>query len=376
METAQDKLLKWYKKNHRKLPFRETKEAYKIWVSEIMLQQTRVAAMLESYQRFIKKFPNIQKLAESSEEEVIQYWHGLGYYSRAINLQKGAVFVKENFNLNFPDSYQDALRIPGVGPYTARAVLSIAYDKPFAVVDGNVKRVLARYFFFDKNISLPNSTKTLQELADDFLNEKDPSTHNQALMELGATICTPRPDCEICPIQSNCKAFQKGKQTQLPVQNKNTDKIKINMKFFLLEHQDKVLMIRDNQRRFFKKIYSLPYLIEGKNLDQSYKNDHKFIEYLNSIHYQCFKFSAKHSITNHDIVVSLCKSSLPDSEIPFLKNMDFKWVDFQDIRDEFPSSISDKLKYLIKKYIDEYDLNQELPLKKMLALKKRFGKSD
>ena len=350
----QDKLLNWFLKNQRKLPFRENKDPYKIWISEVMLQQTRVAAMLPSYEKFILRFPNITSLAESTEEEVIQYWKGLGYYSRAINLRKGAVYLKENFNSKFPDSLEDALSVPGVGPYTARAVLSIAYNKEFAVLDGNVKRVLARYFLFKENISIPSSHKALQELADTFLNSKNPGDHNQAMMELGAMVCLQAPLCMLCPIQKGCLAFEKGKQTELPIMGKEKTKLPIKLKFFFLEKDERILVVKYKHRRFFKTIFTLPFLIEGKQLPTSYEDNSEFGKYLREKDTDAdWLKTGKHSITHHDIELQqarflLDKKNLQtlekilSSKIPSLE-IELKWIKKDDLKSEFASSIAGKL---------------------------------
>ncbi len=352
--TNQDKLLQWFYKNQRKLPFRENKDPYKIWISEVMLQQTRVAAMLPSYEKFILRFPDITSLAESTEEEVIQYWKGLGYYSRAINLRKGAVYLKENFQTKFPESLDDALSIPGVGHYTARAVLSIAYNKEFAVLDGNVKRVLARYFLFKENISLPSSHKALQELADSFLNSKNAGDHNQAMMELGATICLPAPLCMLCPIQKGCLAFEKGKQSELPIMGKEKTKLPIKLKFFFLEKEERILVVKYKHRRFFKTIFTLPYLIDGSKLPTSYEDHSEFGKFLDSIQESLdWTKTGKHNITHHDIELFQASNKLNQKALQTLEKIlssnlnsekvEWKWIKKEDLKLEFASSIAGKL---------------------------------
>jgi A/G-specific adenine glycosylase len=352
--TNQEQLLQWFYKNQRKLPFRENKDPYKIWISEVMLQQTRVSAMLPSYEKFISRFPDILSLAESKEEEVIQYWKGLGYYSRAINLRKGAVYLKGHFNGKFPAGLEEALSIPGVGPYTARAVLSIAYNKQVAVLDGNVKRVLARYFLFQDNISIPSSHKALQELADCFLNKENPGNHNQAMMELGAMICIQNPTCMICPIQTKCLAFESGMQNELPIIRKEKQKQQIKLKFYFLEYNKQILIVKYKTRRFFKTIFTLPYLIEGSKLNISYEDSSKFgiflKEHSSSLDWER---TGKHSITHHEIELyktrielnkrnlneleKILSSKLPSGEI------EWKWIELNDLKLEFPSSIAGKL---------------------------------
>ena len=357
--TNQDKLLNWFYKNQRKLPFRENKDPYKIWISEVMLQQTRVAAMLPSYEKFILRFPDITSLAESTEEEVIQYWKGLGYYSRAINLRKGAVYLQENFQAKFPNTLEDALSVPGVGPYTARAVLSIAYNKEYAVLDGNVKRVLARYFLFKENISLPSSHKALQELADTFLNVKNPGDHNQAMMELGAMVCLQAPLCMLCPIQKGCLAFEKGKQSELPIMGKEKTKLPIKLKFFFFEKDEQILVVKYKQRRFFKTIFTLPFLIEGSKLPVSYTDNSEFGKFLQGMEDSLeWTKTGKHSITHHDIELQQARFSLDKKNLQTLEKilssklpsveLEWKWIKKEDLKSEFPSSIAGKLRMDVK----------------------------
>jgi A/G-specific adenine glycosylase len=353
--SPQEKLLNWFLKNQRKLPFRENKDPYKIWISEVMLQQTRVAAMLPSYEKFILRFPDITSLAESTEEEVIQYWKGLGYYSRAINLRKGAVYLKKNFQAKFPESLEDALSVPGVGPYTARAVLSIAYNKEFAVLDGNVKRVLARYFLFKENISIPASHKALQELADTFLNSKNPGDHNQAMMELGAMVCLQAPLCMLCPIQKGCLAFENGMQAELPIMGKEKTKLPIKLKFFFLEKDERILVVKYKHRRFFKTIFTLPFLIEGSKLPTSYEDNSDFGKYLKEKKPDAdWLKTGKHSITHHDIELQQARFSLDKKNLHTLEKilssklpsveLGWKWINKEDLKLEFASSIAGKLK--------------------------------
>ncbi|MDX1960633.1 MAG: A/G-specific adenine glycosylase [Leptospiraceae bacterium] len=328
----------WFLSNHRKLKFRETKEPYKIWVSEVMLQQTRVSAMLSSYERFMEKFPNVESLSNSTEEEVVSLWKGLGYYSRALNLRKGAIYITEKFDGKFPNDINKALSIPGVGQYTARAVLSIAYENPLAVLDGNVKRVLSRYFLFKKNINQTNAHKELQLLADQFLNKENPGDHNQAMMELGATICTMEPRCAVCPLQNSCLGFSTKEASSLPIKIKEKPKIDIELIFLVFRKENKLLITKSKNRRFFKTIYAIPFYIISKDLD--FKNDFSQ-ELKNMILKNRILTSKKHSITHHKI--QLGYSEIPinfENEISGEK----KWIEIDQIEHEFPSSISKKLK--------------------------------
>jgi A/G-specific adenine glycosylase len=340
------KLLDWFIKNQRQLPFRQTKNPYYIWVSEVMLQQTRVASMLDSYDNFIKKFPTITALASAKEEEVLHFWRGLGYYSRALNLQKGAIYLLTHHNGEFPKNLEEVLKIPGIGSYTARAILSIAYDLPYAVLDGNVKRVLARVFYYTKNINTTQAQKELQILAEGFLNYNSPANHNQAIMELGASLCGKNPSCMSCPLNEICEAYKKCKQQTLPITKKTKEKKQIQMHFLLLMRENHVLLIKDSQRRFFKKIYSLPFWIEAKNLTQEYSLKYPFINKLTFVNSQ--KLPQKHNITHHEIEILLHTSYMSEKIFFEIKELEYKFVPLENLESHFPSSISKKIMNFLK----------------------------
>ena len=211
------RLLAWFHARKRALPWRATRDPYRIWISEVMLQQTRVAAVLPYYERFLKLFPNVRALARAREDEVLEAWAGLGYYSRARNLQRAARQIVRNHAGRFPRRREDALELPGVGRYTAAAVLSIAYGAPLAVLDGNVARVLARLAAVRGDLRQPKRWRQLEDAAQRLLVPRAAGAWNQALMELGATVCTPRaPACPECPLECFCRARALGVQEKLP----------------------------------------------------------------------------------------------------------------------------------------------------------------
>lgn len=202
-------LLTWYQENQRNLPWRQTRDSYKIWVSEVMLQQTQVNTVIPYYLKFADKFPTVHTLAAAKQQAVLKLWEGLGYYSRARNLHRAAGRVVKDFNGKLPADWKAMRSLPGVGDYIAAAVLSIAYNLPFAVVDGNVKRVLARLLKIDAPVNQSSSTEEFKSAADKLLVKEDPGTFNQAVMELGATLCKPAaPYCGTCPLQVFCKAYR------------------------------------------------------------------------------------------------------------------------------------------------------------------------
>ena len=209
--TLRDALSHWYLGHHRDLPWRRTSDAYKIWVSEVMLQQTQVRTVEPYYQRFISRYPDVSRLALADLQSVLKSWEGLGYYSRARNLHKAAGIVASHMGGRVPDDWEALRGLPGIGDYIAAAVLSIAFGRAHAVVDGNVKRVLARLFLVEAPANRPASHKVFHALADRLLDRRNPGRHNQALMELGALVCTPRaPRCRQCPVARFCLARRKG----------------------------------------------------------------------------------------------------------------------------------------------------------------------
>ncbi|HTE33409.1 MAG TPA: A/G-specific adenine glycosylase, partial [Chryseolinea sp.] len=213
-----DKVVEWYESNKRDLPWRETRDPYKIWLSEVILQQTRVNQGLPYYLRFIEKFPNVKSLANASEQEVLRQWQGLGYYTRARNLHKCAQQVVAQHESKFPDSFESLKKLAGIGEYTAAAIASIAFKQNVAVVDGNVFRVLSRIFGLSDEINSPQGRKLFKALANDLIDNRHPDLHNQAMMEFGALYCTPKnPACTLCIFAVGCFAAQKNMQHALPV---------------------------------------------------------------------------------------------------------------------------------------------------------------
>jgi A/G-specific adenine glycosylase len=244
------KLLGWFAEFQRDLPWRRTKDPYRIWLSEIMLQQTRVAAAIPYYQRFLEAFPEVKALAEASEQEVLRLWAGLGYYSRARNLQKAAQQILAHHGSRFPDTREKALALSGIGAYTASAILSIAYGKQFAVLDGNVARVIARLGAVRGDLRTGSRWQRLQDDADELLAPQAPGDWNQAMMELGATICTPRsPQCPICPVAEFCEARKLRLTDAIPEQRKKRAVVEISLAaLVLVDTQGRTLLMRQPKR--------------------------------------------------------------------------------------------------------------------------------
>jgi A/G-specific adenine glycosylase len=252
-ETFSSKIIGWYQTNHRNLPWRQTTDPYKIWLSEVMLQQTRVAQGLPYYERFIKSFPTIFDLASASEQNVLRLWQGLGYYSRARNLHRCARVVVENFNGNFPTSLKELIKLPGVGDYTGAAIASIAFREPVAVVDGNVFRVLARIFGIETDIASNEGKKYFFSLATQLIDKNRPDLFNQAMMEFGALHCLPKkPKCSGCIFSISCEAYQKNLQSVLPLKS---NKVKIKTRYFyyfIVRNKKKILMKQRTEKDIWR----------------------------------------------------------------------------------------------------------------------------
>ena len=217
IQSLRKALIDWYLVNQRDLPWRKSSTPYPIWVSEVMLQQTQVATVLPYYHEFLKRFPNLQKLARADLQEVLKAWEGMGYYARARNLHRAAGVVIDQHQGNIPRNWQNFRKLPGVGDYIAAAVLSIAFNQPYSVVDGNVKRVLSRLFVMKQPVNHSPSKKIFQQAAANLLDTLEPGTFNQALMELGATVCKPRnPLCRTCPVETWCLAYQSDRISEFP----------------------------------------------------------------------------------------------------------------------------------------------------------------
>ncbi|HEV2102164.1 MAG TPA: A/G-specific adenine glycosylase [Candidatus Acidoferrum sp.] len=238
-------LLAWFAQFQRDLPWRRTRDPYRIWLSEIMLQQTRVAAAIPYYERFLERFPNVEALARAPQEEVLRSWSGLGYYSRARNLQKAAQQIVANHNGHFPSDPEEALALPGIGAYTAAAILSIAFQKKFAVLDGNVARVIARLNAIRGDLRANGTWRILQKSADHLLQPRAPGDWNQAMMELGATLCAPRsPQCLLCPVSEFCEARKQGLVEVIPEKRSKRSTVEIALaSLVLVDPRGKTLLL-------------------------------------------------------------------------------------------------------------------------------------
>lgn len=261
------RLLNWYHSNGRSLPWRQTTDPYHIWISEIILQQTQVKQGLDYYERFINRFPNIEKLAMAHEDEVLKLWQGLGYYSRARNLHAAAKTILKEYNGQFPNTYKDIISLKGIGPYTAAAVSSFAFNLPHAVVDGNVFRFLSRLFGISIPIDSTAGKTHFHSLAQRLINQEDPATHNQAIMEMGALQCKPFfPGCSECPFANDCVAFSTGRVEDFPVKEKRT-KQRHRYFSYLYHCENNTLAISKRKGNdIWKNLYEMPLIESSKPL--------------------------------------------------------------------------------------------------------------
>ena len=332
-------LLKWYEGAKRNLPWRETKDPYRIWLSEIILQQTRVEQGMPYYERFVETFPKVHDLANASEDEVLKLWEGLGYYSRARNLHTTAKYASQNLKGEFPNTHAALLELKGVGPYTAAAIGSIAFNLPVAAVDGNVYRVLARYFGITESIDETSVKKQIADLAQSILDTERAGDHNQAMMELGATVCTPKqPDCKGCPLHESCVALKQQVQLELPVRTK---KIKVrNRYFYYVVHvvDGQVPIHRRGEGDIWQGLYEFTLHESEKALNE--KQILKLIDVVENDVVESISEEFKHVLSHQRIYsrfVLLKSESKP--------NLNGKWVSVAELRNfAFPR--------LINRYLD------------------------
>lgn len=268
--TFAPKILNWYREHQRDLPWRQTRDPYKVWLSEIILQQTRVAQGMPYYLRFVEAFPTVHDLANAPEKQVLKLWQGLGYYSRARNLHTTAKMVAEDFEGKFPETYKGLKSLKGVGDYTASAIASFCFNVPEPVVDGNVYRVLSRYFGIDIPINSTEGIKYFKELAREVMDSENIRDYNQGIMEFGAIQCAPKnPYCLLCPLQESCVALQENKVDQLPVK---LNKTKIRNRYFnylvLLDDDGNTILEQRRGKGIWQNLYQFP-LIESERMLQA-----------------------------------------------------------------------------------------------------------
>jgi A/G-specific adenine glycosylase len=264
------KLLLWYDTNQRELPWRQDKDPYRVWLSEVMLQQTRVETVIPYYKRFLVSYPDLETLADAPQDDVLKLWEGLGYYSRARNFLQAVQEVRDHYGGRVPDDPDTFAGLRGVGEYTRAAVGSIAFSRPLAVVDGNVKRVFCRLFTIEEEPGKSRIQKEISRLADELLDRERPGDYNQAVMELGALVCIPRsPRCTVCPVSEYCGAFTQGVTDRLPVKSKKKPLPVISLAAVVLEEQGRFLVRQRTEEKLLQGLWEFPNVVNGEETDIS-----------------------------------------------------------------------------------------------------------
>ena len=303
-----DNLIQWYLSNKRDLPWRNTNDAYVIWLSEIILQQTRVEQGLPYFNRFVEKYPDVNSFANAAEDDILKLWQGLGYYSRGRNMLKTAQLIQQLHNGIFPQQYDELIKLKGIGEYTASAISSFSANEARAVVDGNVYRVLARFFGITEPINSTTGKKIFQSLADELLNKENAGLHNQAMMEFGAMLCKPKnPACGICPVRESCYAFLNNAINSLPVK---INKVKVReryLNYFLIADEHNILMNRRDDKDIWANMYDLP-LIETKSLlaeNELFNHEEVLAFFGNDLNITEVSAVKKHILTHQRLYVRL-----------------------------------------------------------------------
>lgn len=343
-------LQQWYAEHKRVLPWRETTDPYKIWLSEVILQQTRVDQGSAYFQRFVRSFPTIESLASASEQEVLKLWQGLGYYSRARNLHAAAKQLVTDFNGKFPKKYSDIISLKGIGEYTAAAIASIAFNQPYAVVDGNVLRVISRLFRVKEPVNSAEGKKIITEIAQQLLDERNPAIHNQAIMDFGAMVCTPRqPRCSQCPLQFHCAALAEGSVLMYPVKikaKKSTDRY---FHYFHINHRDSTYIHKRDASDIWKNLYEFPLIetTQATDFTELSRND-LFLSWFGENPAGVFSsvYGVKHVLSHQNIHAQFYRVVLPDSE-PFGMPENFIRISSSSISN-YPVS------RLIHKYLERF----------------------
>ena len=310
-------LLQWFKNNGRSLPWRETKDAYAIWLSEVILQQTRIAQGMSYWERFMAQWPTVNDLAAATEDEVLKAWQGLGYYSRARNLHTAAQQVVELGG--FPQAFKELKTLKGVGDYTAAAIASIAFGEPVAVVDGNVYRVLSRYFGIDTPIDSTEGKKEFQALAQSLLPINEPADYNEAIMDFGATQCTPNsPHCSACPLCETCVAFREQRINELPVKSKKVKQRERHFTYLYIEHEGKIAIHQRGAGDIWQGLWEFPQAEQlTSSKDSVWKNEAQLLQK-----------GVKHILT-HQILLADIYLWQPKNR-PQLPS-EFIWIEKQDL---------------------------------------------
>ena len=331
-----NKLINWYQVNKRELPWRNTTDPYKIWLSEIILQQTRVQQGLPYYEKFTNQFPTINDIAIASEKDLLLLWQGLGYYSRARNMHHTAKMIVDKYNGNFPENHDEILALKGVGEYTAAAIASFAFDKPHPVLDGNVFRFISRLFGIEKPIDTITGKKEITKALDLIFNPQKPALFNQAIMEFGATHCTPKkPKCNTCIFNIQCKALGSKKVMSIPVKKGKTKILQVNHTYMCFIHNNRTY-IEKRTAGIWKNLYQFPLIEDDIKPDEISGIINKYLNKPTKFEISDV-FESKHILSHRKILAIFYKIHLDTPPI-FLKNNIFEIL-LSDLTTRYPVSI-------------------------------------
>lgn len=334
-QDFQDTLLAWFKVYQRDMPWRRTDDPYRIWVSEVMLQQTQVKKVVDYYERFIARFPDVQHLAAAPLQDVLKVWEGLGYYARARNLHKAAQVVVNELDGKMPCDYATFRKLPGVGDYSAAAVQSIAFNAPYAAVDGNIKRVLARLFLMETPINDAKSTKHFQQKADALLDPNAPGFFNQAMMELGATVCRPQsPTCLVCPVNAFCEAFHTARQDEFPYRRETKPVPEHHLAVGVIYKGNKVLLTQRQLDGLLGGLWEFPggELAQGETAKAACVRHIAGVVNLSVTDVRYFA-RVRHAYTHFKVVVDVFQCNYQAGEVSLKGPRDAKWVEVGELKD-------------------------------------------
>lgn len=343
------KLIEWYKIHQRILPWRDINDPYRIWISEIILQQTRVIQGLDYYNRFIERFPDVHSLAVADEQEALKYWQGLGYYSRARNLHVAARQIETNFEGKFPENYEVILSLKGIGEYTAAAIASFAFNAPYPVVDGNVFRFLSRLFAIEEPIDTAKGKKWFTELAGQIMDQVHAGLFNQAIMEFGALQCIPAsPGCSACPFEAQCAAYTSGKVNEFPVKRNKTKIRTLYLYYFHIHSGNHIYLKKRKEKGIWQNLYEFPMIASETPLEWEEliaADDFKALfPSIESVHFRLVLKNQKHVLTHRILYACFYEVTIDKTPESFAKFIQIP----SDAVDEYP------IHRLMQVYLEKY----------------------
>ena len=327
-----DEIMGWYQLNKRDLPWRNTSDPYVIWLSEIILQQTRVEQGMPYFNRFLEKYPEVSDFAKAPENDILNLWQGLGYYSRGRNMHATAQLIMKNHGGRFPTRYDDLIQLKGIGEYTAAAISSFSVDEERAVVDGNVFRLLSRYFGIKEVINSPQGKKIFTQLANEVMNKKHPGLSNQAMMEFGSLVCKPKsPDCVICPVNQDCYALKHGEIGNLPVKKKGGISRSRYFNYIVVVSDNAVLMNKRGPKDIWENLYDFPLFETDTALDaEDVLSMPDFVEDFGSkVRIEAVHRAAKHILSHQNIFAQFIV--IQDFNLTFTQKENWSYIRFEDL---------------------------------------------